>query len=206
MKMTNFKMKINATVIAVVLATILSLGITSCKQSTQKENATITQTETKIVITEQEVLDAQKAWGEGIVKIGKVYLEKGDYKTAAIEHINNFYNYQEGVVLFKPTLASDKQFRTDFQGALSYFVGGDENYPEDHGFAIKPWSNVRWENIGIKIIGNMAIAMGNYYFTPAKGGDDVKVEYSFAYTKDKDGKLKIILHDSHLPYKPVEKH
>ena len=204
--MTNFKMKMNATVIAVIFATIFSLGITSCKQSTQKENATITQAETKTVITEQEVLDAQKAWGEGIVKIGKVYLEKGDYKTAAIEHINNFYNYQEGVVLFKPTLVSEKQFRTDFQGALSYFIGGDENYPEDHGFAIKPWSNVRWENIGTKIIGNMAVAMGNYYFTPAKGGDDVKVEYSFAYTKDKDGKLKIILHDSHLPYKPEVKH
>ena len=204
--MTNFKMKMNATVIAVIFAAIFSLGITSCKQSTQKENATITQAETKTVITEQEVLDAQKAWGEGIVKIGKVYLEQGDYKTAATEHINNFYNYQEGSVLFKPTLTSEKQFRTDFQGALSYFISGDKNYTEDHGFAIKPWSNVRWENIGTKIIGNMAVAMGNYYFTPAKGGDDVKVEYSFAYTKDKDGKLKIILHDSHLPYKPEVKH
>ena len=206
MQMTNFKMKINATVIAVVFATILSLGITSCKQSTQKENATITQTETKIVITEQEVLDAQKSWVEGIVKNGKVYLEKGDFKTAATEHINNFYNYQESSVLFKPTLTSEKQFRTDYQGALSYFIGGDENYTEDHGFAIKPWSNVRWENIGTKIIGNMAVAMGNYYFTPAIGGDEVKVEYSFAYTKDKEGKLKIILHDSHLPYKPTNKH
>ena len=204
--MTNFKMKLNATVIAVIFAAIFSLGITSCKQSTQKENTAISQTETRTDITEQEVLDAQKAWGEGIVKIGKVYLEKGDYKTAATEHINNFYNYQEGTVLFKPTLTSEKQFRTDFQGALSYFIGGDANYTEDHGFAIKPWSNVRWESTGIKIIGNMAIAMGNYYFTPAKGGDDVKVEYSFAYTKDKDDKLKIILHDSHLPYKPAEKH
>lgn len=162
------------------------------------------QTETNVVITEQEVTDAQNAWGEGIVKIGKVYLEEGDYKAAATEHINAFYNYQEGSVLFKPTLTSEKQFRRDFQGALSYFIGGDENYAEDHGFAIKPWSNVRWENIGTKIIGNMAVAMGNYYFTPAKGGDDVKVEYSFAYTKDKDGKLKIILHGSHLPYKPAE--
>jgi hypothetical protein len=206
MQMTNFKMKINATVIAVILATVISLGITSCKQSSLKENATITQTESKIVITEQEVLDAQKAWGEGIVKIGKVYLEQGDYKTAATEHINNFYSYEESIVLFKPTLTSEKQFRTDFQGALSYFVGGDENYAEDHGFAIKPWSNVRWENIGTKIIGNMAVAMGNYYFTPANGGDEVKVEYSFAYTKDNDGKLKIILHGSHLPYKPAEKH
>jgi len=206
MKMTNFKMKINAIAIATIFAVVFTIGITSCKQNTQSENTAITQTETKIVITEQEVLDAKKAWGEGIVRIGNVYLDMGDYKTAAIEHINNFYNYQEGVVLFKPTLASEKQFRTDFQGALSYFVGGDENYPEDHGFAIKPWSNVRWENIGTKIIGNMAIAMGNYYFTPSKGGDDVKVEYSFGYTKDKDGKLKIILYDSHLPYIPVEKH
>lgn len=154
------------------------------------------------MITEQEISNAQAAWGEGIVRIGKVFTENGDFRTAAAVHINNFYHYQEGAVLFKPTLASQKQFRTDFAGALSYFVGGNSHYPEDHGFAIKPWSAVRWENIGIKIIGNMAVAMGNYYFTPAKGGDDVKVEYSFAYTKDKEGRLKIILHDSHFPFSP----
>ena len=55
---------------------------------------------------------------------------------------------------------------------------------EDHGFAIKPWNAVRWQSIGIKTDGNMAIAMGNYFFTPTKGGDEVKVEYTFAYTKD----------------------
>ncbi|MDP3453101.1 MAG: hypothetical protein Q8R90_09110 [Bacteroidales bacterium] len=194
-----------ATLATLVFAAIFSLGVTSCKQITHKDNATTTLTEV-IIIEEQEVLEAQKAWGEGIVHIGKIYTDKGDFKEAATQHINNFYNYQEGSVLFKPTLTSEKQFRTDFLGALSYFIGGDQNYPEDHGFAIKPWSSVRWENIGTKIIGNMAIAMGNYYFTPAKGGDDVKVEYSFAYTKDKDGILKIVLHDSHLPYKPEEKH
>ncbi len=48
----------------------------------------------------------------------------------------------------------------------------------------------------------MAIALGNYYFTPANGGGEVKVEYTFAYTKDKDGKLRIIGHGSHLPYSP----
>ena len=154
------------------------------------------------VISESEVLEAQKAWGEEIVKIGRIYLEQGDYKKAASEHINNFYNYQEGSVLFKPTLTSEKQFRMSFQGALSYFVAGDENYPEDHGFAIKPWRQVRWENIETKIMGNIAMAMGNYYFTPARAGSEVKVEYSFVYTKNKTGKLKIILHDSHLPYIP----
>ena len=48
----------------------------------------------------------------------------------------------------------------------------------------------------------MAIAMGNYFFTPTEGGDDVKVEYSFSYTKNDNGELKIILHGSHLPYSP----
>lgn len=202
--MKKFEMKLNSTVIAVIFAAVLSLGITSCDQNAQKEEADMTQNENKPAITEQEVLDAQKAWGEGIVKIGKVYLDEGDYKAAATEHINDFYYYEDGTVLFKPTLASEKQFRKDFEGALSYFVGGNENYPEDHGFAIKPWSDVRWENIGTKIYTDVALAMGNYYFTPAEGGDEVKVEYSFAYVKDDDGNLKIVLHDSHLPYTPAE--
>jgi hypothetical protein len=205
MQMTNFKMKVNAAVVALVFATIFSSGITSCKQSTQKENTPTIQTELNAVITEQEVLDVQQAWSDGIVKIGKVFTENGDFKNAATGHINNFYNYQEGSVLFKPTLTTEKQFRTDFEGALSYFVGGNTNYPEDKGFALKPYSSVRWESIGMKIIGNMAVAMGNYYFTPAKGGDEIKVEYSFAYTKDKEGKLKIILHDSHIPFSPDKK-
>lgn len=158
----------------------------------------------KPVITEQEIFDAQKQWGEGLIRIGKIYMDNGDYISAAIEHINNRYNYQDGVVLFKPTLASEKQFRTDFQGALSYFIGGNENYPEDVGFAIKPWISIRWENIGTKIFADVALAMGNYYLTPLNSSEEVKVEYSFAYIKDNDGTLKIVLHGSHFPYKPTE--
>lgn len=155
------------------------------------------------MVGEDKILAAQEAWGAGIVKIGEVFLEKGDYRAAAEEHIHEFYNYDEGEVLFKPTLAAEKQFRLDFDGALSYFVGGNDDYPEDHGFALKPWSAVRWENIGTTVIGNMGVAMGNYYFTPVEGGDDVKVEYSFAYTINAAGKLKIVLHGSHLPYSPA---
>lgn len=157
------------------------------------------------IITKQEVLDAQQAWGEGIVKIGNVFQENGDYSAAAEAHIDQFYNYgvdRLGSVLFKPTLAAEKQFRPTFEGALSYFVGGNSNFSEDHGFAIKPWSHVRWESLGINIIGNMAIAMGNYYFTVVGTGDIVKVEYSFGYSKNDNGELKIILHGSHLPYSP----
>ena len=128
--------------------------------------------------------------------------QSGDYTAEAEKHIGDLYGYNIGAVLFKPTLASEKQFRTTKEGALSYFVGHNANYPEDHGFAIKPWNAVRWQSIGIKTDGNMAIAMGNYFFTPTKGGDEVKVEYTFAYTKDDDGNLRIIMHGSHLPYSP----
>lgn len=161
----------------------------------------VTQSETINVITEKDVVNAQKAWGEGIVKIGEIYTSGGDYTKAAAEHIEKFYGYDMSKVLFKPTLAADKQFRRTFDGALSYFVGNNATYPEDKGFAIKPWINVRWENEGIinNDQGNMAVAMGNYYFK-TQDGEEVKVEYTFAYVKDSNGDLKIVAHKSALPY------
>jgi len=152
-------------------------------------------------ITEAEIIDAQLAWGEGIVTIGQTFQNQGDYVQAAKNHIQNFYAYDLGSVLFKPTLAAEKQFRPTFDAALSYFVGGNESYPEDKGFAIKPWSKVRWENTGI--INNnckMAVAMGNYYFTPVGGGKEVKVEYTFGYVKDANEQIKISVHQSSVPF------
>ncbi len=184
---------------------LMNLSCTNTRQNeaqAESSDKAVSETTPGSTITEQEVLEAQRIWGEGIVRIGKVYTEEGDYKSEARNHIADLYGYNLGPVLFKPTLAAEKQFRTTKEGALSYFVGNDDNYPEDYGFAIKPWSNVRWESIGVITEGNMAIAMGNYYFTPAKGGDEVKVEYSFAYTKDENGKLRIVMHGSHLPYSP----
>lgn len=154
-------------------------------------------------ITEREVVEAQKAWGEGIIAIGKVYREGGDYTAAAAAHINRFYGYDLSLVLFKPTLASVDQFRTSFDSALSYFVGGNPSFPEDKGFAIKPWTKVRWKNYGIVNNScNMAVAMGNYWFTSADGGADTKVEYSFAYVRGEQGDLKIVVHHSSVPFNP----
>lgn len=152
-------------------------------------------------ITEQEVIEAQKAWGEGIIRIGKVYSDGGDYRQAAADHISKFYAYDQSLVLFKPTLASVEQFRPSFDGALSYFVGGNPSYPEDKGFAITPWSDVRWQNAGItNNICNMAVAMGNYYFTPANGGPETKVEYTIGYIRDGEGDLRMAVHKSTIPY------
>ena len=77
-------------------------------------------------------------------------------------------------------------------------MGNNLNFSEDKGFAIKGWNSVRWENAGIKINSEYAICMGNYFFG-IKGTEELKVEYSIIL-KNIDGKLKLILHDSHLPY------
>lgn len=146
-------------------------------------------------IMPQEILAAQKAWGDGIVAIGKAK----DPKKAALHHINTLYGYDAGPVLFKPTKASVVEFRDTKEEALSYFVGGKE--PEDKGFALTPFTQVRFDNKGIIIDCDSALAMGNYYFTKTDG-EAIKVDYSFGYTRDKSGALKINLHHSSLPYKP----
>ncbi|MAI64193.1 MAG: phosphoribosyl-AMP cyclohydrolase [Alteromonas sp.] len=153
-------------------------------------------------ITEREVIAAQKMWGDGIVEIGSVYSNNGDYSNEAADFIQDMYGYDLSSVLFKPTLAANDQFRSSFDAALSYFVGGNDAYAEDKGFAIKPYTNVKFDNVGI--INNscrMAVAMGNYYFTDTKG-DETKVEYTFAYVKDSDNNLRIVAHQSSLPYNP----
>ena len=67
------------------------------------------------------------------------------------------------------------------------------------GFAINPWTKVRFENSNFILDENRAIAMGNYFFTDTSG-EETKVEYTFGY-KLIDGNLKIDLHHSSFPYK-----
>lgn len=150
-------------------------------------------------ITEKAVMDAQKAWGEGIVAIAATHKDGGDFSTRASEHIETLYAYGDKAVMFKPTLAAEDQFRESFDEALSYFIGSEGS--EDSGFAIKGWTNVRWENNGIYTSGDTAMAMGNYFFT-GPDGNETKVEYTFGYVLDDSGNLKINLHHSSLPFSP----
>lgn len=164
------------------------------------ETATTAQEANADPITAAEVEAAQIAWGEGIVAIGQTFTDEGDYRARAQQHIDTHYAYGDGqTILFKPTLAAEDQFRETNDEALSYFVGTEGT--EDGGFAIAPYTAVRWENNGTVIDedGDMAVAMGNYYFT-GTDGNETKVEYSFAYTKDENGDLKIVLHHSSLPF------
>ncbi|MFO0879859.1 MAG: hypothetical protein U0840_21135 [Gemmataceae bacterium] len=163
--------------------------------------------EAKKPITVADVNAAQQAWCDGLVKIGKVYAEEGDYKAAAKKVIDDLYDFEDGKVFFKPTLAFGKNtFRKTKQGALAYFVGGDADFPEDKGFALKPWVKVRYDNFptdveGVQIHGDIALTMGNVYLTD-KSGKEIMVDKTFAFRRCKDGKLRLIIHKSALPFTP----
>lgn len=151
-----------------------------------------------MMMTVADIEKAQRAWGKGIVSISAAKSAGIDYLEVARSHVESLYAYDIGPVLFKPTFASKKQFRPTFEGALSYFVGGNSTFPEDKGFAIKGWTEVRFENEDIIINGTTSMVMGNYFFT-ASEDNEVKVEFSFGYIVDSSGNPRIHLHHSSMP-------
>ncbi|NME68546.1 hypothetical protein [Flammeovirga aprica] len=153
------------------------------------------------MVTKEQVVSAQNEWGAGVVKIGSLKENRPECEAFASEFLNKLYSFEVGPVLFKPTKCAVEQFRPTKVEALSYFIAGDERAcQEDKGFAINPWTKVRFENSDIILEENRAIAMGNYFFTDLDG-NEAKVEYTFGY-KVVDGALKIDLHHSSFPYNP----
>jgi len=165
---------------------------------------------TGAALTEAEVLECQAKWAAAIASISSVYLSDGDFVAAAGEAAGELYGYGHHAVLFKPTKATKHPFRATGAEAMSYFVGAeamgaDEYKGEDAGFAInggKGWSNVVFTNHQIDLNGAAATAMGSYDFTCATTGDVVTVEYTFGYKRCADGKPRIYLHHSSVPYNP----
>jgi len=156
------------------------------------------------LITQEEVLAAHRAWGDGLVLIAKTYEEKGyeAAKKVAQTVLDAAYGYAVNIpVCFKPTLASGEQtFRLTNEGALSYFVGGNEKYSNDSGFAIQGWRKVESRPAGILLFGDTALSTGNVYCTN-KDGKTTIVDKTWGYKKDDEGNVRIILHHSSLPYK-----
>ena len=96
--------------------------------------------------------------------------------------------------------AAIQSFRPDLDSAVSYFVKG--SVPEDHGFALQPWSAVRFGEQHMAFDADSAVAMGNYYFTDAASGAETKVNFTIGYAKDDAGRVRIAVHHSSLPYAP----
>lgn len=159
-----------------------------------------------MTISEKQINDAQQAWCDGLISIGEVYRAGGDYRARAAVLIDSLYDYREGVVFFKPTLAYGKNtFRNTREGALSYFVGGNPAFPEDTGFALKLWKRVWYDNNaaenGVQIHGDIGITMGNVYLVDHED-NEIMVDKTFVFRRCSDGQLRICVHKSALPYSP----
>ena len=124
--------------------------------------------------------------------------------------IDSAYAYQYGAVAFKPTWAfGDTTFRTTRDGAISYFVGGNDDFG-DPGFAIgnkpdaetgqrSPWANAWAENAVIRLDGDTATSMG-WVYTQDENGNVSKVDKTWTWRKDDAGNLRIVVHHSSIPY------
>lgn len=177
---------------------IILVTLTGCGAQNEDETAQADTVEVP-TITLAAIKEAQEAWAESIVAIGEASTQSEEAaEEQAKKTLDTLYAFDEGTVLFKPTKAAEIPFRSTKEEALSYFVGGD--IEEDSGFALEPWTNVRFDNHDTILNGDTALSSGNYYFTSGETGEEVKVEYTFGYTLDEDGNVRIQLQHSSVPF------
>lgn len=153
-------------------------------------------------VTPEMVTKAVQGWCDALLLISKTGMEGGDAKAVAEKILSTAYAYDHGGVLFKPTLTfGDQTFRNTKEGALAYFVGGNPNFPDDDGFALKGWTGATFTKAGVLTEGNLGLYMGNVTLTN-QDGQEVMVDKTFVFRFDDQGTPQIILHKSALPHNP----
>ena len=133
------------------------------------------------------------SWKDGVIEIGRIHLEGGDYEKSAELFVSTHYAFVSEEVLFKPTFTKEVIFRNSKDLALSYFIGGE--VAEDKGFALKPWEEIRLEDLNIIEQDNLMVAMGTLNFKPLNLKENTLIAFTFLLI-DTDGSLKIKVHHS----------
>jgi hypothetical protein len=146
-----------------------------------------------ININKKEILTFLNSWKDGVIDIGQVHKDGGDYKERAQSFIKDHYAFGYEEVLFKPTFTSDVVFRNNFADALSYFIKG--HFPEDNGFALKPWKEITPSEVNILIEQGLYAVMGILKFQSYESSNPVRVVFTFVLVRG-DDKLKIKIHHS----------
>tara|TARA_Y100000739_G_scaffold125890_1_gene108551 strand:+ start:874 stop:1317 length:444 start_codon:yes stop_codon:yes gene_type:complete len=133
------------------------------------------------------------SWKDGVIEIGRIHLEGGDYEKSAELFVSTHYAFDSEEVLFKPTFTKEVIFRNSKDLALSYFIGGE--VAEDKGFALKPWEEIRLEELNIIEQDNLMVAMGTLNFKPLNLKENTLIAFTFLLI-DTDDSLKIKVHHS----------
>ena len=133
------------------------------------------------------------SWKDGVIEIGRIHLEGGDYEKSAELFVSTHYAFDSEEVLFKPTFTKEVIFRNSKDLALSYFIGGE--VAEDKGFALKPWEEIRLEDLNIIEQDNLMVAMGTLNFKPLNLKENTLIAFTFLLIET-DGSLKIKVHHS----------
>ncbi len=86
------------------------------------------------MMNQADILNAQRTWGDAVVNVG----EATDHTEATrrAEALVNTLYVTDGSLLFAPTKAAEIQFRPTVESAVSYFVGGNDQFQEDKCFAL----------------------------------------------------------------------
>ncbi len=144
-------------------------------------------------ILKSEVEDFQKSWAKAVLAIGEAFVEGEDFRSMAMDFVEDFYAFDEEKVLLKPGFANKQPFRNDKLSALAYFIGGNPNFREDAGFAIQSWDSIKFRNEDFLFKENMTVSSGVVSYV-SKKGDSFHFNLTLGLTAVKDGAIKVILH------------
>ena len=145
------------------------------------------------VINKEQIDSFLNSWAEGVLAIGKYYLENENFTQRALIFIEKHYAFNHGSVMFKPTFTKEKIFRNDKKSALSYFVGGEMT--EDSGFAIKPWESIDLAEVNYLTENNFSAVMGTLHLKPFDSEKISVIAFTFVLEKYNDS-IKIKIHHS----------
>ena len=144
-------------------------------------------------MSSDQIKNFLNSWKDGVIEIGRVYLEGGDYEKCAEKFLSSHYAFDQEEVLFKPTFTREVIFRNSKDTALSYFIKGD--VAEDNGFALKPWEDIKLEELNTIEENNLMVAMGILSFKPVDIDEITMVAFTFLVVIV-DESLKIKVHHS----------
>lgn len=149
-------------------------------------------------IKDSEIIAFQKAYGISFNAISKAIEDESYYESAARKHIDQYYNFEEGKVMFKIGNEEDAPFRYTIEGLLSYLIGKNKEFPNDEGIAMQNWRKIDWNNSGIIKEGNIAIVIGSVTMTN-DDNDQINQNYTMGLKRNSNGALKLIAHKISRP-------